>query len=72
METERRVAAIVLFVCMAVYLNWSYNHDNDQNAETGKTLGEAALVGAQTDNSVLSGDDTQGVVTTGYFSAARP
>lgn len=65
------VAAIVLFVCMAVYLNWSYNHDTEQNAETGKTLGEAALVGSQTDDSLLSGDDTQGVVTTGYFSAAR-
>ena len=33
--------AIVLFVCGAVYLNWSYSQD----AAAGKNLGEAALVG---------------------------
>ena len=38
-------AAIVLFVCGAVYLNWSYSQD----AAAGKNLGEAALVGSQTD-----------------------
>lgn len=38
-------AAIVLFVCGAVYLNWSYSQDT----EAGKTLGEAALVGSQSD-----------------------
>lgn len=37
-------AAIVLFVCGAVYLNWSYSQDT----AAGKNLGEAALVG-QTD-----------------------
>ena len=37
------VAAIVLFVCVAVYLNWSYNREDD-TADAGKTLGEAALV----------------------------
>ena len=37
-------AAIVLFVCGAVYLNWSYSQD----PAAGKNLGEAALVG-QTD-----------------------
>ncbi len=35
-------AAIVLFVCGAVYLNWSYSQDT----AAGKNLGEAALVGA--------------------------
>lgn len=38
------VAAIVLFVCGAVYMNWSYNK---QETAAGKTLGEAALVGAK-------------------------
>lgn len=38
-------AAIVLFVCGAVYLNWSYSQDT----AAGKTLGEAALVGSQQD-----------------------
>ena len=49
------VAAIVLFVCAAVYLNWSYQKDGDVNAgagsgtgtNSGKTLGDAAMVGAQ-------------------------
>ena len=36
------VAAIVLFVCVAVYLNWSYQ--SGETADAGKTLGEAALV----------------------------
>ncbi|MFQ9410244.1 MAG: SpoIIIAH-like family protein [Evtepia gabavorous] len=38
-------AAIVLFVCGAVYLNWSYSQDT----AAGKNLGEAALVGSQND-----------------------
>lgn len=48
------VAAIVLFVCVAVYLNWSYGQDtsasNSANfgSEPTKTLGEAELVDAQT------------------------
>lgn len=48
------VAAIVLFVCVAVYLNWSYGQDtsasNSANfgSESTKTLGEAELVDAQT------------------------
>ncbi len=41
------VAAIVLFVCGAVYMNWSYNK---QEMVAGKTLGEAALVGAKGEN----------------------
>lgn len=44
------VAAIVLFVCAAVYLNWSYSQRKTEvNADampTGKLLGGAALVGA--------------------------
>ena len=46
------VAAIVLFVCVAVYLNWSYNQES---ADTGKVLGQAALVGGQTTDPLLSG-----------------
>ena len=48
------VAAIVLFVCVAVYLNWSYHKHN--NTDAGKTLGEAALVGGQqTSDPLLTG-----------------
>lgn len=47
------VAAIVLFVCAAVYLNWSYSQEkSDVSADalpTGKLLGGAALVGASAD-----------------------
>lgn len=35
------VAAIALFVCAAVYLNWNYEQ------EVGKTLGESAMVGKE-------------------------
>lgn len=38
------VVAIVLFVCGAVYMNWSYSQ---QETAAGKTLGEAALVGGK-------------------------
>ena len=44
------VAAIVLFVCAAVYLNWSYSQKkagvNVDAMPTGKLLGGAAMVGA--------------------------
>ena len=35
------VAAVALFVCAAVYLNWSY----EQEAQAGKTLGQSTMVG---------------------------
>lgn len=35
------VAAIAVFVCAAVYLNWNYDQ------EVGKTLGESAMVGKE-------------------------
>lgn len=81
------IGAIVLFVCAAVYLNWSYNKENSDSAmgagkEPGKTLGQAALVGGKTDDPLLGGDAATGTVageddpaaTTGgnsYFDAAR-
>lgn len=81
------VLAIVLFVCGAVYMNWSYNQDE---ASAGKTLGEAALVGAQggteqkdaakdgktdTKDAAKDGKTEQGATAQGaegpYFSEAR-
>lgn len=54
------VAAIVLFVCAAVYLNWSYNQTEsvsaDEGITTGKTLGEAELVGSETELTLTGGD----------------
>ena len=46
------VAAVVLFVCGAVYLNWSYQ--KGQTEAAGKTLGEAELVSMQTSDPLLS------------------
>lgn len=74
------VAAIMLFVCAAVYLNWSYNQEVDAGAESaqGKLLGEAALVSSETDDPLLTGSgENDGAAMesaaeqTGYFSTAR-
>ena len=63
------VAAIVLFVCAAVYLNWTY-----------QTLGQAALVSGQTSDPLLSSTASPAVTETsqpagtessGYFASAR-
>lgn len=72
------VAAIVLFVCVAVYLNWSYQQEE---ADVGKTLGQAALVSSRTDDPLLpavspapGGEPAPSAaptVSTGYFASAR-
>ena len=49
------VAAIALFVCAAVYLNWSYGKETDTGA--GKTLGQSAMVG-KTQDPLLGGDSS--------------
>lgn len=79
------VAAIALFICAAVYLNWSYGRET----EAGKTLGQSAMVGGQAQDPLLSGDssaqaggegeipgkesETSGSAETSgnYFAAAR-
>ena len=48
------VAAIALFICAAVYLNWSYG----QEAEAGKTLGQSAMVGGNTNDPLVTGDSS--------------
>lgn len=76
------VAAIVLFVCVAVYLNWSYGKENE---DAGKLLGQATLVGATpTGDPLLGGKPTASPAesgtpaespaprtSTGYFASAR-
>ena len=79
------VAVIAVFVCAAVYLNWSYEQ------EAGKTLGESTMVGnedplvsgsssadnsssSQQDNAAQSGTDGQQTGAEGgddYFANAR-
>lgn len=69
------VAAIVLFVCVAVYLNWSYQEDS---ADVGKTLGQAALVDGKTHDPLLAASPAPSESAapaesahTGYFATAR-
>lgn len=79
MQIVRRnsvVAAVVLFVCVAVYLNWNYQ--NGGQTDTGKTLGNAALVAGETNDPLLGGSTAQeGTQTEGdtsassYFANAR-
>jgi len=67
------VAAIALFVCAAVYLNWNY----EQEAQAGKTLGQSAMVGSETADPLLDGGDAaqntagEGGTSGGYFATAR-
>lgn len=70
------VAAIVLFICAAVYLNWSYEKENTAQ-DAGKTLGQAALVGGQADGLLNSSapQPPEGSPSPGgkgsYFDSAR-
>lgn len=75
------VAAVVLFVCGAVYLNWSYQ--KGQSEETGKTLGEAELVSMQSADPLLQASPAPSAnpsaspaptatdKSSGYFDTAR-
>lgn len=75
------VAAVVLFVCGAVYLNWSYQ--KGQSEEAGKTLGEAELVSMQSADPLLKASPAPSAApsaspaptatdkSSGYFDAAR-
>ena len=73
------VAVIVLFVCVAVYLNWSYGQDatasNNLEPDTTKTLGQAEMVGTDADTATLG--DSAEIQTISelpeedYFAAAR-
>ena len=74
------MAAIVLFVCVAVYLNWSYGQRDtsvsaNQSTDT-KTLGEAELVGTETETAAAA-DGTEEIEAVSevqeesYFDTAR-
>jgi stage III sporulation protein AH len=82
MKTWKRnmvVAVILLFVCAAVYLNWSYSQEVEAGTQSagGKLLGEATLVAGVSDDPLLEVADQDSAVSTqeqeqtGYFSAAR-
>ena len=66
------VAAVLLLVCAAVYLNWRYT---DGAAQAGKVLGQSTLVSGETssDEVEVSGEVDEDAVYTGddYFATAR-
>ena len=67
------VAAVVGFVCVAVYLNWTYQEDAIANVDAGKTLGQATLVGSSDDTLLapVTPSPTPSAASTGYFASAR-
>jgi len=64
------VAAIVLFVCVAVYLNWTCQQD--EGAGAGKTLGQATMVNGQTSDPLLAVQPTADPQATPSPSGASP
>ena len=52
------VAAIALFVCAAVYLNWNYDKEGEQTTDAGKTLGQSTMVGGKTQDPLVGGDSS--------------
>ena len=62
------VAAIALFVCAAVYLNWNY----EQQAQAGKTLGQSTMVGGGTRDPLLTGDSSAPAGNTGEKQGEAP
>ncbi|MEG0825563.1 MAG: SpoIIIAH-like family protein [Oscillospiraceae bacterium] len=66
------VAVIVLFVCVAVYLNWSYgNGEGKDTASGGKLLGEATLVDGKKKDPLLSVPGDGKATADTYFASAR-
>ena len=69
------VVAVGLFVCAAVYLNWSY----EQESQVGKTLGQSAMVSGESKDPMVqtSAEETPEPVATtqqntnNYFATAR-
>lgn len=71
------VVAIVLFVGVAVYLNWSYNSQMPEDDDkSGKVLGQASLVNGEAAEDIEGGETAASVENvekqgTGYFATAR-
>ncbi len=75
-------AMIVLFICVAVYLNWSYTQNITADTETGKTLGEVTFAngekqegegdeGEKMDVDENQEEESEETVADDYFTNAR-
>ena len=71
------VVAIVLFVGVAVYLNWSYNSQMpEEDEKSDKVLGQTSLVSGETvdadgSDELAASSETEEKKGTGYFATAR-
>lgn len=70
------IGAVLLFVLVAVYLNWSYGKKVEESAAAGRILGEATLVAGETDGEdpltlTLSEDGDRSAAGSDYFATAR-
>lgn len=63
------VAAIALFVCAAVYLNWNYGKEAQTDA--GKTLGQSAMVGGKTQDPLVNGSSPENTAAQGGDSSGE-
>ncbi|MBQ2650354.1 MAG: SpoIIIAH-like family protein [Clostridia bacterium] len=70
-------SVVALMLCMAVYLNWSYNrgssdegYETMEDFETGKMLGEAALVDGDAAGTIEN-NTAGGMLSEDYFAEAR-
>lgn len=64
------VITVLVFVCVAVYLNWSYARLGD--ADTGKNLGQATLVdGKDAEAAIDEADIYANSTLSDYFATAR-
>ena len=61
------IAAVLLLVCAAVYMNWRYTDDIQKNA--GKTLGQTTLVSSQ--DGEKGTEPTAAPAEDDYFATAR-
>ena len=61
------VAAIALFVCAAVYLNWNYS--KEAGTDAGKTLGQSTMVGGKTQDPLVNGGSSAAAGTAEGSSA---
>jgi len=71
-------SVVALMLCMAVYLNWSYNrggtddgYKSMEDFETSKMLGEAALVDGSAAGEIEETSGTETDISEDYFSEAR-
>lgn len=69
------VAAVLVFVCAGVYLNWSYNQqstaDLTETLDAQKVMGENLILSDGSDGLVETAGEESGTEVTDYFAEVR-